>query len=223
MKTVFLTLAAAGALMPATAYAQAPYGQDPYADGDVDYAAPSEGKAGFRVEARGFYENINDPEDDIVYEFGNGIGAGAEVGFDFAASDNIVVGPYGVYEFSSIESCEGDLCVSTPNYWAVGLHVGLTTGAQGMIYGKLGYGQQEARIEGTLVDEFGDPLIDPNGNPIFVDETETGGGYNFAIGYDHSFGETFYGRAEVGVSESYDIFTFDLQRGQIAIALGARF
>ena len=215
MKTVFLTLAAAGALMPATAYAQAPYGQDPYADGDVDYAAPSEGKAGFRVEARGFYENINDPEDDIVYEFGNGIGGGAEVGFDFPVSDTVVVGPYALYEFSSIETCDGDFCVSTPNYWAVGLHVGFSTGSQGMVYGKLGYGQQEARAEGTLVDDFGDPF--------FVDESETGGGYNFAFGYDHSFGDTLYGRAEIGVSESYDIFGFDLQRGQAAIALGARF
>lgn len=118
-------------------------------------------------------------------------------------------------DFSSTETCEEGLCLGTPNYWAVGLHAGLATGSTGLVYAKLGYGQQEVTLEGSF--------NDPDFGVITLDESETGGGYNFAFGYEHGFGGSLYGRAEVGVSESYDIYTFDMQRGYLGLALGARF
>ncbi|MBX7541404.1 outer membrane protein [Qipengyuania sphaerica] len=212
MKKIVYALAMAGVAMPGAAFAQ-----DAYADEGEEWAAPAENKAGFRIEARGFYERIDDPDEDagIRYEFGNGFGAGVEAGFDIAVGETVVVGPYATYDFSGLETCEGGLCFAAPEYWAVGAHIGIATGDAGQIYGKLGYGQQTVTVEGSFVDPFD--------GPVTLDETETKGGYNFAFGYEHGFGDTIYARGELGVSESYDIYGFDLQRGLFAIALGARF
>nr|WP_137676908.1 porin family protein [Parerythrobacter lutipelagi] len=173
-------------------------------------------KDGLRIEGRVMWERINDPEEDIGinYELGSGVAFGGEIGYDFYVSDSVVVGPYANYETSSVESCEGNFCVSSGGYWAAGIHAGFMTGGNGMIYGKLGYGQQTVDIEGPL---------DINGTIVNFDESESGGGYNAAFGYDHSFSENLYGRVEVGISESYDIYGFDFQRANVGVALGARF
>lgn len=175
-------------------------------------------KDGLRIEGRANWERINDPEEDIGinYELGSGVSFGGEVGYDFPVSDNVVVGPYFNYETSSVESCDGQFCVSSGGYWAAGLHAGVMVGESGMVYGKLGYGQQTVDVEGPLdVDGFGTIVV--------FDENESGGGYNFGMGYDQSFGENFYGRVELTVSESYDIYEFDFQRVTAGIALGVRF
>ena len=212
MKKTAIALAIASIALPTMASAQ-----DDYVNEEENTQKSAAHKAGFRVEGRAFYENITDPEEDIgiVYEFGNGVGAGVEFGADFAVSDTVVLGPYVTYDFSSMENCEDGACLSTPTYWAVGLHAGIVTGSKGMVFAKLGYGEQEVTLEGTF--------IDPVDGPILVDETESGGGYNFALGYEHGFGGPLYGRVEVGVSESYDIYGFDLQRGFVGLGLGARF
>ncbi len=178
--------------------------------------ADSANKEGVRIEGRVMWERINDPQEsqNINYELGSGIAFGGEIGYDFAVSDAVVVGPYANYEVSSIESCDGDFCVSSGGYWAVGLHAGLIAGDDGLIYAKVGYGQQTIDVVGP---------VNVNGQIINFDESETGSGYNAALGYDHSFNENFYGRIEVGISESYDIYTFDFQRANIGVALGARF
>lgn len=177
---------------------------------------PIASKDGVRIEARASWERINDPEEDIGinYELGSGLAAGGEIGFDVAVSDRVVVGPYANYETSTVESCDGALCVSSGGYWAAGLHAGLLVGDRGMVYAKAGYGQQTVDLVGPFTD---------GGITVNFDESETGGGYNFGLGYDHSFGENFYGRLDLTVSESYDIYGFDFQRATIGVALGARF
>lgn len=177
---------------------------------------PIEGKDGVRIEGRVAWERINDPELDqgINYELGSGIAYGGEIGFDFPVSDRVVVGPYGQYNGSTVEECDGQLCVTSGGYWAAGIHAGLLVGTNGMVYAKAGYGQQTIDLTGPFDDGFG--LIN-------FDESETGGGYNFALGYDHSFGQNFYGRIETSISESYDIYGFDFQRSTIGVSLGARF
>ena len=213
MKKFVLALAVAGAAMPLAAQAQ----DDGYEGGDDEYVSVADGKAGLRIEGRGFYERIDDPEEDagIRYEFGNGFGVGVEAGYDVAVGETIVVGPYFTYDFSGLETCEGDLCFAAPEYWAAGLHIGFASGESGQVYGKIGYGQQTVTLEGTF--------DDPDLGVLVFDERETKGGYNFAFGYEHAFGDTMYARGELGVSESYDIYGFDLQRGLFALAVGARF
>lgn len=184
---------------------------------DFEVVEPQD-KSGLRIEGRAFWERLNDPEEDIGinYELGSGVGFGAEIGYDFQVSSNVVVGPYATYDISSVEECDGDLCVASDGYYAVGLHVGMQTGQAGLVYGKVGYGTQTITLKG--------PYTDPDtGAQIDFDEEESGGGYNFAFGYEHGFSDTLYGRVELGVSESYDIFSFDFQRGYLGAAIGARF
>ncbi|RJY09666.1 outer membrane beta-barrel protein [Aurantiacibacter aquimixticola] len=198
-----LIAAALGAVVATPAYAQ-----------DLNPAA--EDKAGARIEGRVFWERINDPEEDIGinYELGSGVGFGGEIGYDIPVSETVLVGPYAQYSASTVETCELHLCVSSGGYWAAGLQVGFITGQSGMVYGKLGYGQQTVDLVGPF--EF-------EGETFNFDESESGGGYKFALGYDHSFSENIYGRIDLSVSESYDIYDFDFQRTTIGIGIGARF
>lgn len=205
----YLLAACAVALCPVSAFAQS--SDYDYDDGDV--AAPT-ARDGFRIEAQVAYENITDPEDDIIYELGQGVAFGGEVGFDIAVSDSVVVGPYASHEISTTESCDGDFCVAAENVFAAGLHVGFATGPGGQAYLKGGYSQLTISAQGTITDETGS---------FAVDNEETGGGFDFAFGYEQGFGENFYGRVEVGVGTSNDIFGFDFQRGTLGVALGTRF
>ncbi len=208
MKKMIIALALAGVAVPGAAQAQ---------DYDSSNAVAAD-KAGVRVEGRVSWERINDPEEDagINYEVGSGIAYGGEIGVDFPVSERVVLGPYVNYEASSVEDCADGLCVGSDGFWSAGIHAGLITGQSGMVYAKLGYGEQTIYLDG----EF----YDAGTNTTFVfDESETGGGYAFAMGYEHGFTSTLYGRAEVGVSEASDIYGFDFQRGHIGLSLGARF
>ena len=220
MKNTIFALAMAGAMMPAAAFAQ-----DGYEDQEGDYVTGAEYKSGLRIEGRVFYENISDPADiryeGIYYyevgetvEFGNGIGVGLEAGYDFPLGENVTVGPYFTYDFSSIETCEDGVCFTAPEYWAAGLQLGLASGDTGLLYGKLGYGQQTVSLEGSFED--GGVIYD-------IDASDDFGGYNFAFGYEHGFSETIYARGELGVSGSSDVYGFDLQRVTFGVSAGARF
>lgn len=217
MKKVVLALAMTGACMPFAAQAQA---QAQSQDGDYGYederpAANSLEKSGIRFEGRVFYESIGDPEDDVIYELGDAVGYGGEFGYDFPVGDNLVVGPYFTYDVSGIESCDGQLCLSSDGFRAAGLHVGLATGDTGLVFGKLGYSQQSLTLEG--------PFFDPvSGLTVNLDETEKAGGYNLAFGYEHGFGENAYGRLELGNSENYDLYGFDFQPTNIGASFGVR-
>ena len=210
MKTFTITLALASVILPSTAYAQDAY------DADEDYVSGAQSKAGLRFEGRVFYERIGDPEDDIIYELGDAVGFGGEIGYDIAAGENIVVGPYFTYDVSTVESCDSGVCLSSDGFWAAGLHVGFNSGANGLVYGKLGYSQQSLTLEGNFVDPI-------TFEEFLIDETEKGGGYQFAFGYEQGFGETAYGRLEISIAENSDLYGFDFQRTAIGASIGARF
>lgn len=174
-----------------------------------DGESAADGKAGFRIEGRAVLEtptvsNLND--DDNVYKLGSAVAFGGEIGFDFAASDTVVLGPYATYEFSTVENCEAGACVSATDNYAIGLHGGVAVGSKGLVYAKLGYSSLglEASLEGLEV-------------------SERGGGVGGAIGYEHGFGKNFYGRVEFGYADNGDIFGIDFQRRHAGVALGARF
>lgn len=208
MKKLVLA-AAAAALLPVPAFAQdREYNEDDYEPTARD---------GLRIEGRVHYERINDPDEAnaIDYELGSGIGFGGEIGYDVAVSDSIAVGPFVTYDVSTIEECDLDLCVSSGGYFVAGLHAGFALGPNSQLYAKGGYSSLTIDVEGSLDDGFG--------NTVFVDDSETGGGFHFAFGYEQGFGRNAYGRVELGVGENSDIYGFDFQRTNIGVAFGTRF
>lgn len=205
---LFAASALVAVLAPATAYAQETDSQD--------YGSEADLVSGFRIEGQALWENISDPEDDVIYKLGSGIAYGGEVGYDVAVSETVVVGPFANYSASTVEDCTPDFCVGSKGFWAVGIHAGVVAGENGMAYAKLGYGSQTVYAEGLVFNPA-------TGQDELVSDEETGGGYHFAFGYEHRFGAPFYGRAELGIGTATDIFGFDFQRGHIGLALGARF
>lgn len=208
MKKLLLA-AASVALLPVPAFAQ----DQGYYDDDPIASA----RDGLRVEGRIVYEQINDPDDAtaISYELGSGIGFGGEIGYDVAVSDTVAIGPFVSYEASTVEDCDIDLCVESGGYFVAGLHAGFAIGANSQVYGKVAYSQLELAVEGIIDDGFG--------NTIFIDESETGGGFQFAIGYEQGFGQNAYGRIELGSGSNSDIYGFDFQRTHVGAAIGLRF
>jgi outer membrane immunogenic protein len=195
-KVVFSAVLALGLAQPA--FAQ---------DGESAAA----GKAGFRVEARAVLETPTVSsvfDDDDVYKLGSAMAFGGEVGFDFAVSETVVLGPYATYEFSTVENCEAGDCVSATDNYAIGLHGGVAVGSKGLVYAKVGYAS--LGLEASIV------------TPA-LNASERGGGVQGAIGYEHGFGENFYGRVEFGYADNGDIFGINFQRRHAGFALGARF
>jgi outer membrane immunogenic protein len=174
-----------------------------------DESDTSNGKAGIRIEARATYEtptvsSVNQQGD--VYKLGSAFAWGGEAGFDIAVSNGVVIGPYGTYEFSSVENCDGTDCISVTDNYEFGLHAGFNVGQSGLVYVKAGYGSMGLKAEiANITDE------------------ERGGGVAGAIGYEHGFGKNFYGRVELGYSDNGEIFGLNFQRRHAGVALGARF
>lgn len=194
MKKIILA-AALGAGLATPAFAQ-----------DVD---TSTARDGFRIEARATYETptvSSIEEEGDVFKIGSAFAFGGEAGFDIAVSDTVVVGPYAQYEVSTVESCEAGFCLSAGGYLEAGLHVGLATGADGQVYGKVGYADQSFDFSGPG-----------------LNVSENGSGFAFALGYEHSFGENFYGRIEGGYADLGEVFTINTQRRHFGVAFGARF
>jgi outer membrane immunogenic protein len=209
MKKLLLA-AVAAALMPVPAMAQ---DADAY---DSEDAAPV-AHDGLRIEGRVLFERINDPDEaaGINYELGSGVAFGGEIGYDIAVSDTIAIGPFASYEASSVEECDLGVCVSSDGYFVVGLHAGFASGTDSQFYAKAGYSQQTIAVEGT----FNDPVF----GQVVLDESETGGGYQFAFGYEKGFGSNAYGRIELGIGENYDLYGFDFKRVSGGVGVGVRF
>ena len=70
---------------------------------------------------------------------------------------------------------------------------------------------------------FSATVFPPVFGPVTLDESETGGGYQFAFGYEQGFGSNAYGRVELGIGENYDLYSFDFQRVSGGVAFGVRF
>lgn len=208
MKSAYLGIAALAVL------AQPALAQDRAGTG-FGYETAGNPKAGIRIEGRASYETptVDDDAlfaDEEVYKLGSAFAFGGEAGFDLAVNDNVVLGPYGNYEKSSVESCVDGDCVRASDSWSVGAHVGLLAGTSGMIYGKLGY---------TSLTLEADIVLDG----AVVSGSESSGGISGAIGYEHGFGSNLYGRIEGGYADVGEIYGLSWQRRYAGVALGARF
>lgn len=166
-------------------------------------------KAGFRVEARAIYETPTVSsiiEDDDVYKIGSAVAWGGEAGFDIAVSSSVVVGPYVTFEKSSVKATDGADTLKVKDNLGAGLHVGYAIGSKGQIYGKVGYAKLRIEAQSGA-----------------LSATESGSGFQGAVGYEHGFGEIFYGRVEFGYGDNGRIGGINVQRRHAGVAIGARF
>jgi outer membrane immunogenic protein len=168
-------------------------------------AAPAAAFDGVRFEARLGYETPTVSDDNDVYKIGSAVSYGAEAGFDIRAGNNVVVGPYVTYEFSSVDLCDGADCLSEDGNLGAGLRVGVVAGRT-LIYGKLGY----ARIRFTAT----------SGG---ISASESDNGVQGAIGVNFSLGRNFYGLAEINYADYGRFEGINLQRRHVAAGLGVRF
>lgn len=192
-KLITVAVLAAGFATPA-------FAQDAGQDND---------KAGFRVEARAVYETptvSSIAQNNDVYKVGSAVAFGGEAGFDIAVGSSVVVGPYVTFEKSSVEASDGTDTLKVKDNLGAGLHVGYAIGSKGLIYGKVGYAK--LRVEAR------------SGN---LSATESGSGFQGAVGYEHGFGEMFYGRVEFGYGDNGRIGGINFQRRHAGVALGVRF
>ena len=174
-----------------------------------DDAADTIARDGFRIEARATYETptvSSIEQNGDVFKIGSAMAFGGEAGFDIAVSDAVVVGPYAQYEFSTVEACEAGACLSAEGYFEAGLHIGYALNEDGQLYGKVGYADQSYTFEGPG-----------------LNATDSGKGFAFALGYEHSFSKNIYGRVEGGYADLGEVFTINTQRRHFGVALGARF
>ena len=173
----------------------------------------STARDGLRVEARAMFETPTvdrDNTDDFDYKLGDAVAFGGEAGYDVALGNRLVVGPYGKYEKSTVESCADGACARITDYYEFGGHLGYALGPNGQLYGKVGYGEMGIEAEGT--DSFGT-----------FSESESSGGLAFALGFELGLGETAYVRLEAGQANVGEIFGLDWKRQSAGGALGVRF
>ena len=175
----------------------------------TDEVEDSTAQDGLRIEARATYETptiSSVVEEDDVYKLGSAFAFGGEIGYDVAVGDTVVVGPYGQYEVSNVESSEDGFTFRTTDYFEAGLHVGVSTGANSQFFGKVGYANLGFESRG-----------------LNLDTNERGSGVAFALGYEISFGENLYGRLEGGYADVGEVYFLNWQRRHLGVALGARF
>ena len=207
MKTIMFV----GAL--AMTAAQPALAQDWWVNTDPEPEQVSMAHDGFRVEARAMYETPTvdrNNTDEFNYKLGDAFAFGGEAGYDVALGNRFVVGPYGKYEKSTVESCADGACARITDYYEVGGHLGYALGPNGQLYGKVGYGEMGIEVEGT--DSFGT-----------FSESESSGGLAFALGFEFGLGETAYVRLEAAQADVGEIFTFDWKRQTAGGAIGVRF
>lgn len=166
-------------------------------------------KAGVRLEARAVYETptvSSVVQNNDVYKVGSAVAFGGEAGFDFAVGSSVVVGPYVTFEKSSVEATDGTDTLKVKDNLGAGLHLGYAVGDKGQIYGKVGYAKLRVEAQSAA-----------------ISATASGSGFQGAIGYEHGFGEAFYGRVEFGYGDNGRIGGINFQRRHAGIALGVRF
>ena len=169
-------------------------------------AASAQDLAGPRIEARIGWETPTVSGDGDVYKIGSAVSFGGEAGFDFAAGNKVVVGPYATYEISTIELCDGADCLEIDSNIGLGGRFGYAVTPGSMIYVKAGYAQM--KISAT------------SGG---VSGSESQGGIQGAIGYEANFGQNFYGKLEANYGDYGKFYGINLQRRHVVAGLGVRF
>src|SRR3954454_3069596 len=80
---------------------------------------------GVRAEARIGYETPPVSDNTGIYKIGSAVSYGGEIGFDLKVGSKVQVGPYAVYEFSSVKLCNGGACIKEDGNLGVGGRIGV--------------------------------------------------------------------------------------------------
>jgi outer membrane immunogenic protein len=162
---------------------------------------------GVRIEGRLGYETPTLTTDGTVYKIDSAVSYGGELGFDLKAGNKVVVGPYAVYEFSSVKLCDSTFCLSEQGNLGAGARVGFVVSPTVLVYGKLGY----ASIRFKASDGINSA-------------SESKGGVQGALGVNVNFGQNVYGLVEFNYGD-YGKLVDDvgLQRRHVAAGVGVRF
>lgn len=173
-------------------------------------AAPSVATAadtsGARVEARLGYETPTVSGGGDVYKIGSAVSFGAEVGYDAPVGGKWAVGPYVVYERSTVENCVDGYCLKVRGNLAGGLRVGYAVGAKSVVYGKLGYASMRLNAS-TPLDSVSDSK----------------GGVQGALGFEGGMGKGAYWGLEANYGDYGQWNGINVQRRQVAAKVGFRF
>ena len=187
---IYLALAAAFACVPGVAAAQ---------DANQDFH-------GVRAEARLGYETPTVSGDGQIYKIGSAASYGGEIGFDLKAGKKVVVGPYAVYEFSSVKLCDGPDCIKEQGNLGVGGRLGVAVSPTVLLYAKAGY----ARISFNASTSFGSASTSKDG-------------VQGALGVDVNFSKHAYGMIELNYGDYGSFYGVNLQRRHAVAGVGFRF
>ncbi|HEX4695091.1 outer membrane protein [Sphingomonas sp.] len=186
----YVALAALAACVPGVAYAQ------DKTDSKV---------SGVRLEARVGYETPTISGGGSIYKIGSAVSYGGEIGFDLRAK-NVVVGPYAVYEFSSVSLCDSGGCLKENGNLGAGGRIGFVVGDKVVIYAKAGY----ARIS-----------FNASSGGASADDSKDG--VQGALGIDVNLNRNVYVMVEGNYADYGKYYGVNLQRRHLAAGVGVRF
>jgi outer membrane immunogenic protein len=188
---------------------------------------------GFRVEGRLGYDWVSlkaEYEDSATLATSendeDGLAFGGEIGYDFQAGPNVILGVYAGVDFSDTDFCRpiaglDQGCLEVRRNFFIGARAGFQAGPSTLIYGKAGYSNGQARVELADVDDIVVDLVDSRSRD----------GWHFGAGVEQNFGPMFYGKLEFVYTIYSDVdfatpdyvVTLDGNRSQVIAGLGLRF
>lgn len=181
---------------PGLSYRRGPFAQD----------KPAAKLDGVLAEARTGYETPTVSGGGSIYKIGSAASYGGEIGFDLKAGKSVIVGPYAVYEFSSVSLCDPTGCIKEDGNLGAGGRIGFIAGSSTVIYVKAGYGR-----------------ISFKGTGAVAGFSANKSGIQGAIGADFNVSKNVYVMVEANYADYGKLFGTNLQRRHVATGVGFRF
>ena len=156
----------------------------------------------------------------------DGLGVGAEIGYDVAVGSSAVVGAYAGAEWATTKQCsevygEDEACLKLGRNLTLGVRVGAAVTPQALIYIKGGYSNGQLKV---TYEDFNDSDFDTS-------DKANRGGFHLGLGGEFNVGQTGYVKAEI-VHTNYKDYDYsddfvdaklEASRTQILAGFGLRF
>lgn len=156
----------------------------------------------------------------------DGLGVGAEIGYDVAVGSSAVVGAYAGAEWATTKQCsevygEDEACLKLGRNLTLGVRAGAMVTPQALIYIKGGYSNGQLKV---TYEDFNDSDFDTS-------DKANRGGFHLGLGGEFNVGQTGYVKAEI-VHTNYKDYDYsddfvdaklEASRTQILAGFGLRF